>query len=404
MGCADSQWISAVIALERLKRLKMARISFRSICPLIACLTFLDGHVAAQNRAAVKSNPSRISSQSSSEVGTVRARSRESLRTIARRLKVSPTMLAELNGVSVDSKFRNGQRIILPPPESTKAASADNAAVVVGKRIVFADGATLDVDDAWRQGHSVWFTRNGTSQRLDRQVKGIESRFKESITIKPALSSAATAASTPRVMTTWIYLVGGARFQTDEIREFSEGTWYKRGNLTMFLDRERIARIEREQPDASGAGWRERGWSSGNATIDEVIRKNGTRFGVDPYLVFLVIEQESHFRTRAVSPKGARGLMQLMPGTARRLGVRNSFDPIENIRGGTQYLKELMTMFRGKVDLVLASYNAGEGRVLEYGNKVPPFKETRDYVRRIGNRYRKNGVSENQEKGAPPLR
>ena len=104
-------------------------------------------------------------------------------------------------------------------------------------------------------------------------------------------------------------------------------------------------------------------------------------------MVFLVIERESRFHTRAVSPKGALGLMQLMPGTARRLGVRKPFDAAENIRAGTQYMRELMDMFGGKVDLVLASYNAGEGAVLKYGRNVPPYRETRDYVKTIGKRY-----------------
>ena len=128
-------------------------------------------------------------------------------------------------------------------------------------------------------------------------------------------------------------------------------------------------------------------WTSGNPAIDQLIKANGARFGIDPYLVFLVIEKESRFRTRAVSPKGAMGLMQLMPGTARRLGVRRPFDAAENIRGGTQYMRELMNMFGGKVDLVLASYNAGEGAVLKYGRNVPPYRETRDYVKTIGKRY-----------------
>jgi soluble lytic murein transglycosylase-like protein len=111
------------------------------------------------------------------------------------------------------------------------------------------------------------------------------------------------------------------------------------------------------------------------------------RQGVDPYLIFCVMEQESHFHPRAVSPKGAKGLLQLMPGTAARFGVRNSFDPAQNIMGGTRYLKELLRQFKGRVDLVLASYNAGEGAVLKYGHNVPPYRETRDYVKRISKRY-----------------
>ena len=118
-----------------------------------------------------------------------------------------------------------------------------------------------------------------------------------------------------------------------------------------------------------------------------MIRQNGARHGVDPYLIFLVMEQESHFNAGAVSSAGARGLMQLMPGTAARFGVRNSNDPAQNISAGTRYLKLLMRKFNNRVDLALAGYNAGEGNVMKYGYRVPPFRETRDYVRKIGGRY-----------------
>ena len=279
---------------------------------------------------------------------------------------------------------------------------------VVGQRIVFSDGTTLDVDDTWKQGDTTWYRRQGTSQSTDRAVRKIETRYKEAIaTDQPAATVKAVEPKAPAVVpATWIYLVDGARLRVDEVREVADGAWYNRGKVTIFLDRERIARIEREQPDTdSDAGSKQHGWSSGNVSIDQLIRTNGARFAIDPYLVFLVIEQESHFHPRAVSPKGARGLMQLMPGTARRFGVMRPFDAAENIRGGTQYLKQLLTMFDGKVDLALASYNAGEGRVLDYGNRVPPFKETREYVKRISSRYRNHFVQgESPEAAKTPRR
>src|SRR4026208_353680 len=97
--------------------------------------------------------------------------------------------------------------------------------------------------------------------------------------------------------------------------------------------------------------------------------------------------QESSFRAGATSPKGAQGLMQLMPGTAARYGVTNPYDIAQNIKGGTRYLKDLLTMFNGRVDLALAGYNAGEGAVMKYGYTIPPYDETRSYVRLILKRY-----------------
>src|ERR1041385_8993115 len=101
------------------------------------------------------------------------------------------------------------------------------------------------------------------------------------------------------------------------------------------------------------------------------------------------MEQESHFNTRAVSPRGARGLMQLMPGTGARCGVRRLHDPAQNITAGTRYLRELLDRFNNRVDLVLASYTAGEGAVIKFGHKVPPYAETRNYVKTISKRYKR---------------
>ena len=129
-------------------------------------------------------------------------------------------------------------------------------------------------------------------------------------------------------------------------------------------------------------------WSTGNGRIDNLIRQYGAQYGVDPYLVYCLMSQESSFITSATSYKGAQGLMQLMPGTAARYGVTNPYDVAQNIKGGTRYLKDLLTMFNGRIDLALAGYNAGEGAVMKYGNTIPPYSETRNYVRLILKRYK----------------
>ena len=128
-------------------------------------------------------------------------------------------------------------------------------------------------------------------------------------------------------------------------------------------------------------------WSTGNVKVDNLIRYYGGQYGVDPFLIYCTMAQESSFNTGATSPKGAQGLMQLMPGTAARYGVTNPYDVAQNIRGGTRYLKDLLQMFNGRVDLALAGYNAGEGAVMKYGNTIPPYTETRNYVRLIMKRY-----------------
>jgi soluble lytic murein transglycosylase-like protein len=128
-------------------------------------------------------------------------------------------------------------------------------------------------------------------------------------------------------------------------------------------------------------------WTTGNSGIDALIRRNGEQYGVDPYFIFCVIQQESNFRSTALSTKGAQGLMQLMPGTAARYGVMNASDPAQNISGGTRYLKDLLQLFHGRIDLALAGYNAGEGAVIRHGQNIPPYKETENYVRVISKRY-----------------
>ena len=129
------------------------------------------------------------------------------------------------------------------------------------------------------------------------------------------------------------------------------------------------------------------GFTTGNAEVDGYILESGKRHSVDPLLLYSIMHQESSFKRRALSHKGASGLMQLMPPTARRFGVTNIWDPKQNIEGGTRYVRFLLDFFQGDVALALAGYNAGEGAVIKFGYRVPPYAETQEYVRRIGRRY-----------------
>ncbi|MBA2502043.1 MAG: lytic transglycosylase domain-containing protein [Pyrinomonadaceae bacterium] len=128
--------------------------------------------------------------------------------------------------------------------------------------------------------------------------------------------------------------------------------------------------------------------SSGDCELDEIIFRSGARHGVDPRLLHHVIWQESKYKLAAESHKGAQGLMQLIPSTARRFNCTNARDPQQNIEAGTRYLRKLLERFDGNIALALAGYNAGEGNVDKYDG-VPPFNETQNYVRIITGRYGK---------------
>lgn len=128
--------------------------------------------------------------------------------------------------------------------------------------------------------------------------------------------------------------------------------------------------------------------------VDEAARSND----IEAALLHAVITAESNYNTRAVSRKGAIGLMQLMPATAKRYGVTDIYDPAQNVAGGTRYLKYLLKMFNNDQRLTLAAYNAGENAVARFGNKIPSYRETRDYVNKVMslyNQYRANSTKLN---------
>jgi soluble lytic murein transglycosylase-like protein len=119
------------------------------------------------------------------------------------------------------------------------------------------------------------------------------------------------------------------------------------------------------------------------STYSTLIDRAANRHQLPPALLHAVILAESAYNPNAISPKGAVGLMQLMPGTAKRYGVINRTDPTENIEGGSRYLRDLLTQFNGNLSLAVAAYNAGENAVIRYGNSIPPYSETKNYVKQV---------------------
>ena len=145
---------------------------------------------------------------------------------------------------------------------------------------------------------------------------------------------------------------------------------------------------------------------SDNTPYHEMIRAAANRYGVDADLIHCVIAVESNFNPKAISRMNARGLMQLLPGTAKRMGVKNIFDPKENIDGGTHYLRDMLARYHNDVTLALAAYNAGPEKVTKYGNHVPPYTETRLYVQKIARGYAKikaKGLSLDSESMSTPI-
>ncbi len=141
--------------------------------------------------------------------------------------------------------------------------------------------------------------------------------------------------------------------------------------------------VSPESPSPNEPAAAEPAPGSPNGSLNEMIDAIAAKHEIEAPLVHSVIKAESNYNPLAVSPKGAQGLMQLIPSTARRFGVENSFNPQENIEGGVKYLKFLMDLYRNDYVKVIAAYNAGEAAVTKYGG-IPPYEETRNYVYQVG--------------------
>jgi len=191
-----------------------------------------------------------------------------------------------------------------------------------------------------------------------------------------------------------IVLRDGARFEVDEIWEEPGRIVYRMGSMQGYLERLDVVSF---RPTDTAASLPVEGaddlpssqFTTGHRGLDQLIIQSAARYRLDPLLIYLVMREESGFNYRAVSRVGARGLMQLMPATARQLGIRNIHNPIENVEAGTRYLRRLLEIFGGDVNLALAAYNAGESAVIRYGRRIPPYDETRRYVWRINTAYRR---------------
>jgi soluble lytic murein transglycosylase-like protein len=157
-------------------------------------------------------------------------------------------------------------------------------------------------------------------------------------------------------------------------------------NISGLDNRYKLIRKENGSPVAAASTYAARAFMPSQEDLRKyagIIQTASKAYGVEPSLVHAVISAESQYNQYAVSRTGAMGLMQLMPDTARRYGVQNMMDPTENIHGGVRYLADLLTMFKGRIDLAVAAYNAGENAVIRYGLTIPPYAETRTYVPRV---------------------
>lgn len=275
------------------------------------------------------------------------------------------------------------------------AALADELRLKDG-RIIQADEVWETTDIVWyRQGKVIASVAKSDVVRMVKQLPG-ESATPDSASAKPDTAETKKAVNVGKRKVSRLWLKDGTQIDADSVWEESERIVYRLGQMQTHIERAEVVKVAVGIEIADGTpavspvpGDVTLRFSTGNRNLDGLIIYNATRYGVDPMLIYLVMREESGFNHRAVSRVGARGLMQLMPATAARLGVRNIHDPVENVGAGTRYLRSLIDMFGGDINLALAGYNAGEGAVLKYGRRIPPYRETVNYVWRINTAYRR---------------
>jgi hypothetical protein len=269
---------------------------------------------------------------------------------------------------------------------------------VRAEQVQLRDGRVIEADEVWESGVLLWYRRGNVTASIPREeVEKITRTNSQSATPPRStahpgsgLREASVANSSNQVKITRILLKDGVQIEADEVVESDAHVRYRLGSLQTVIEREAIVEIirdevieESEETAPVTEEMRTAPFSTGNRRLDYLIHQKAAHHQIDPLLIYLVMREESGFNHRAVSRVGARGLMQLMPATARRLGVRNIHDPVQNVEAGARYLRGLIRLYAGNVNLALAAYNAGEGAVARYGGRIPPYRETINYVRRI---------------------
>ncbi|HZS04130.1 MAG TPA: lytic transglycosylase domain-containing protein [Blastocatellia bacterium] len=260
------------------------------------------------------------------------------------------------------------------------------AAVTLADQVQLKDGRVIEAEATWETGDLLWYRQGNLIASIAKD------EIRRVVSAKESKVGATGESPKPATSTvTRIFLKGGTQIVADDVQEYGAYIRYRLGTLHTLIDRDAVERVAREVAGGEQPALprRDLRFTTGHAGLDQLIADSASKQQLDPLLIYLVMREESRFNHRAVSPVGARGLMQLMPATARALGVRNIHDPVENVEAGTRYLKNLIELYQGDVNLALAAYNAGENAVARYGRRVPPFRETQNYVRRINAAYRK---------------